>query len=98
MAHAEQVLKLLRRKERWLAVAAIRFLRTCLNLKDEFYNRYLVLTCLHMCSLPPASCCSTCCWSSCLKCPGSDSYALSSAMSDWPPAARACITSLAVST
>ena len=39
---ALQVLKLLGRKERWLAVAAVRFLRTALSLKDEFYNRYLV--------------------------------------------------------
>ncbi|KAL4418834.1 hypothetical protein ABPG77_004074 [Micractinium sp. CCAP 211/92] len=38
----EKVLKLLRRRERWLVVAAIRFLRTALSLKDEFYNRYLV--------------------------------------------------------
>ncbi|PSC74221.1 Serine threonine-phosphatase 4 regulatory subunit 3 isoform B [Micractinium conductrix] len=38
----EKVLKLLRRKERWLAVAAVRFLRTALSMKDEFYNRYLV--------------------------------------------------------
>ena len=37
-----QVLKLLGRRERWLAVAAIRFLRTCLAMKDEFYNRYVV--------------------------------------------------------
>ena len=36
------MLKLLGRRERWLAVAAIRFLRTCLALKDEFYNRYVV--------------------------------------------------------
>ncbi|KFM26862.1 Serine/threonine-protein phosphatase 4 regulatory subunit 3 [Auxenochlorella protothecoides] len=38
----EKVLRLLHRKERWLVVAAIRFLRTCLGMKDEFYNRYLV--------------------------------------------------------
>ena len=37
-----QVLKLLGRRERWLAVAGIRFLRTCLAMKDEFYNRYVV--------------------------------------------------------
>ncbi|KAK9802569.1 hypothetical protein WJX73_004679 [Symbiochloris irregularis] len=37
-----KVLKLLKRKERWLAVAAVRFMRTCLHLKDEFYNRYMV--------------------------------------------------------
>lgn len=38
----EKVLKLLRRRERWLAVAAVRFLRTALSMKDEFYYRYLV--------------------------------------------------------
>ncbi|KAI3423413.1 hypothetical protein D9Q98_010630 [Chlorella vulgaris] len=38
----EKVLKLLRRKERWLVVAAIRFLRAAVQMKDEFYNRYLV--------------------------------------------------------
>lgn len=36
-----QVLKLLDRPEAWLRVAAIRFLRTCLDMKDEFYNRYI---------------------------------------------------------
>ena len=38
----EKVRKLLQRKERWLVVAAVRFLRTCIGLKDDFYNRYLV--------------------------------------------------------
>ena len=38
----EKVLKLLQRRERWLVVAAVRFLRTCIGLKDDFYNRYLV--------------------------------------------------------
>lgn len=37
----EKVLKLLRRRERWLVVAAVRFLRTCIGLKDDFYNRYI---------------------------------------------------------
>eukprot|EP00877_Chromochloris_zofingiensis_P013810 jgi/Chrzof1/8683/Cz03g20120.t1 len=37
----EKVLKLLRRKERWLAVAGIRFVRTCIGTKDDFYARYL---------------------------------------------------------
>ncbi|KAK9804713.1 hypothetical protein WJX72_001481 [[Myrmecia] bisecta] len=37
----EKVLKLLRCRERWLVVAAVRFLRTCIGLKDEFYHRYL---------------------------------------------------------
>ncbi|EIE26200.1 DUF625-domain-containing protein [Coccomyxa subellipsoidea C-169] len=38
----EKVLKLLNRREKWLVVAAVRFLRTCIGLKDDFYNRYLV--------------------------------------------------------
>ncbi len=38
----EKVLKLMKRRERAVAAAALRFLRTCLNMKDEFYNRYLV--------------------------------------------------------
>lgn len=38
----EKVLRLLYRREKWLVVAAIRFLRTCIGLKDDFYNRYLV--------------------------------------------------------
>jgi len=37
-----KVLKLLHRRERWLVVAAIRFIRTCIAQKDEFYNRHLV--------------------------------------------------------
>lgn len=37
----EKVLKLLKRRERWLVVAAVRFLRTCIGLKDDFYNRYI---------------------------------------------------------
>ncbi len=38
----EAVLALLGRREKWLGVAAVRFLRACVGLKDEFYNRYLV--------------------------------------------------------
>ena len=38
----EKVLRLLYRREKWLVVAAVRFLRTCIGLKDDFYNRYLV--------------------------------------------------------
>lgn len=38
----EKVLRLLRRRERAVAAAALRFLRTCLAMRDEFYNRYLV--------------------------------------------------------
>mmetsp|Transcript_36846 Transcript_36846/g.103965 ORF Transcript_36846/g.103965 Transcript_36846/m.103965 type:complete len:862 (+) Transcript_36846:313-2898(+) len=38
----EKVLRLLRCPQRWLMVAAVRFLRTCIGLKDEFYNRYLI--------------------------------------------------------
>lgn len=46
----EKVLKLLNRREKWLVVAAVRFLRTCIGLKDDFYNRYLV--CAPVCSCP----------------------------------------------
>lgn len=35
----EKVLKVLRRRERWLACAGVRFLRTCISVKDEFFNR-----------------------------------------------------------
>ena len=38
----EKVLRLLHRPERWLVVAAIRFVRACLAPKDEFYNRHIV--------------------------------------------------------
>nr|XP_024370707.1 serine/threonine-protein phosphatase 4 regulatory subunit 3-like isoform X2 [Physcomitrium patens] len=38
----EKILKLVRRKEKYLVVAAVRFLRTCVSLKDEFYFRYIV--------------------------------------------------------
>ncbi|XP_024390933.1 uncharacterized protein [Physcomitrium patens] len=38
----EKVLRLTRRKEKYLVVAAVRFLRTCVALKDEFYYRYIV--------------------------------------------------------
>jgi hypothetical protein len=38
----EKVLKLLNRREKWLVAAAVRFLRTCIGLRDDFYNRYLV--------------------------------------------------------
>lgn len=38
----EKVLRLTRRREKYLVVAAIRFLRTCIGLKDDFYARYLV--------------------------------------------------------
>ncbi len=43
----EKVLKLLNRREKWLVVAAVRFLRTCIGLKDDFYNRYLVRIPVH---------------------------------------------------
>ena len=49
----EKVLRLLYKREKWLVVAAVRFLRTCLGLKDDFYNRYLVICCnsiLHLSS------------------------------------------------
>ncbi|GJP54336.1 hypothetical protein CLOM_g13437 [Closterium sp. NIES-68] len=38
----EKVLRLTHRHEKYLSVAAIRFLRTCVGLKDDFYVRYLV--------------------------------------------------------
>ncbi|XP_024536999.1 serine/threonine-protein phosphatase 4 regulatory subunit 3A isoform X2 [Selaginella moellendorffii] len=38
----EKVLRLVRRKEKVLVVAAVRFLRTCVGLKDNFYARYLI--------------------------------------------------------
>lgn len=37
----EKVIRLVRRRERWLVVAAIRFVRTCIGMKDDFYTRYL---------------------------------------------------------
>jgi protein phosphatase-4 regulatory subunit 3 len=37
-----QVLQLLKYKEKCLQLAAIRFLRRCIGVKDEFYNRYIV--------------------------------------------------------
>ena len=36
---ALQVLQLLQRREKYLALGAIRFVRTCLGLKDDFYHR-----------------------------------------------------------
>lgn len=27
-------------RQKWLVIAAIRFLRTCISMKDEFYYRY----------------------------------------------------------
>lgn len=38
----EKVLRLLHRRERAIAAAALRLLRTCLAMRDEFYNRYLI--------------------------------------------------------
>lgn len=38
----EATQKLLKRREAWLGVAAVRFMRTCIGLKDEFYHRYLI--------------------------------------------------------
>lgn len=43
-----KVLKLLKSPKRWLAVGALRFFRTCVGLKDEFYNRCVLL--------PPNAC------------------------------------------
>jgi protein phosphatase-4 regulatory subunit 3 len=39
-AVVEKVLGLLRRRERWLVVAAVRFMRTCIGTKDDFYFRW----------------------------------------------------------
>lgn len=36
------MLRVVRRKERWLACAAVRFLRTAIAMKDEFFNRQLL--------------------------------------------------------
>ena len=33
------MLQLLQRREKYLALGAIRFVRTCLGLKDDFYHR-----------------------------------------------------------
>jgi len=38
----EKVLNLTQRREKYLVVAAVRFLRACVGLKDEFYNRYII--------------------------------------------------------
>ncbi|KAH7434115.1 hypothetical protein KP509_06G000800 [Ceratopteris richardii] len=38
----EKVLQLTTRREKHLVVAAVRFLRTCIGRKDEFYYRYIV--------------------------------------------------------
>ena len=38
----EKVLNLMKRREKYLVVAAVRFLRACVGLKDEFYNRYII--------------------------------------------------------
>ena len=38
----QKVVKLLKRKEKWVVLAGLRFLRMCLSLKDEFYNRKFV--------------------------------------------------------
>ena len=38
----QHVLQLTERKEKYVVVSAIRFLRACVHLKDEFYNRYLI--------------------------------------------------------
>ena len=35
------MLKLLGRREAWLVVTAIRFMRACVTLKDDFYNRHI---------------------------------------------------------
>lgn len=42
-----KILHLIHRREKWLVVAAVRFLRACVTPKDEFYHRYLVRAWLH---------------------------------------------------
>ena len=37
-----KVLKLASSREKCLVLAALRFFRTCIGLKDEFYNRYII--------------------------------------------------------
>ena len=37
-----KVLALTKRKEKFVVLAALKLLRACVGLKDEFYNRYLV--------------------------------------------------------
>mmetsp|Transcript_31052 Transcript_31052/g.41037 ORF Transcript_31052/g.41037 Transcript_31052/m.41037 type:complete len:785 (-) Transcript_31052:262-2616(-) len=37
-----RVLKLLQYKDKYLKLAAVRFIRACVGIKDDFYNRYLV--------------------------------------------------------
>ena len=37
-----KVLRLARSRDKCLVLAALRFFRTCIGLKDEFYNRYIV--------------------------------------------------------
>lgn len=38
----QHVLQLTERREKYVVVSAVRFLRACVSLKDEFYNRYLI--------------------------------------------------------
>lgn len=38
----EKVLRLTMRREKYIVVAAVRFFRTCIGRKDEFYNRHVV--------------------------------------------------------
>lgn len=38
----EKVLRLTRRREKWLVCAAVRFLRCCIAMKDEFFQKYLL--------------------------------------------------------
>ena len=35
-------LRIARSRDKWLVLAVIRFFRTCVGLKDDFYNRYIV--------------------------------------------------------
>ncbi|GMH39897.1 hypothetical protein BSKO_07801 [Bryopsis sp. KO-2023] len=38
----DKVVLLLGSREKWLGIACIRFLRTCVSMKDDFYERYIV--------------------------------------------------------
>lgn len=39
---AAKILHLINRREKWLVVAALRFVKACVTTKDEFFHKYLV--------------------------------------------------------
>ena len=57
-----KVLKLLHRKERWLVIAAIRFIRACLGLKEIFWMRDMVRFALAVTPRCPACLCNLPLW------------------------------------